>query len=58
MTDNIDTRGPAEQRPTATNASPSWTHAQVAAWLELPLGTAQTRIRDGLLGLRMTLSLG
>ena len=26
--------------------------------LELPLGTAQTRIRDGLLGLRMTLSLG
>jgi DNA-directed RNA polymerase specialized sigma24 family protein len=58
MNDNTDTRGTAEQRPTRTNAPQSWTHAQVAARLELPLGTAQTRIRDGLLGLRMTLSLG
>ena len=58
MNNNTDPRGAAEQRSAGTTAPQGWTHAQVAAWLEAPIGSAQTRLRDGLLGLRMTLSLG
>jgi RNA polymerase sigma-70 factor, ECF subfamily len=35
-----------------------YTHAQVASMLDLPVGTAKTRIRDGLIRLRDTMGVG
>jgi RNA polymerase sigma-70 factor (ECF subfamily) len=35
-----------------------YTHTQVATMLELPVGTAKTRIRDGLIRLRDTMGVG
>ncbi len=52
-------RLPEEQREVLVLAYfGGYTHTEVATLLDLPLGTAKTRIRDGLIRLRDTIGVG
>jgi RNA polymerase sigma-70 factor, ECF subfamily len=54
----LQTLTPAQRNALELAFFGGYTHTEVAAMLDLPLGTAKTRIRDGLIRLRHTLGLG
>ncbi len=53
----LQTLTPAQRSALELAFFGGYTHTEVAAMLDLPLGTAKTRIRDGLIRLRDTLGL-
>jgi RNA polymerase sigma-70 factor (ECF subfamily) len=53
----LQTLTPAQRSAVELAFFGGYTHTEVAAMLDLPLGTAKTRIRDGLIRLRDTLGL-
>lgn len=53
----LDTLTPAQRDALTLSYLSGYTHTEVASMLDLPLGTAKTRIRDGLIRLRDTLGV-
>jgi RNA polymerase sigma-70 factor, ECF subfamily len=53
----LETLSPAQRGAVELAFFGGYTHSEVAAMLDLPLGTAKTRIRDGLIRMRETLKL-
>ena len=54
----LDSLTPTQRQALELAYFGGYTHTEVAAMLDLPLGTAKTRIRDGLIRLRDTMGVG
>ncbi|HSX67921.1 ECF RNA polymerase sigma factor SigK [Nocardioides sp.] len=54
----LETLTPTQREAVELAYLGGYTHTEVASMLELPLGTAKTRIRDGLIRLRDTMGVG
>lgn len=54
----LETLTPTQREAVELAYLGGYTHTEVATMLELPLGTAKTRIRDGLIRLRDTMGVG
>jgi RNA polymerase sigma-70 factor (ECF subfamily) len=54
----LETLTPTQREAVELAYLGGYTHTEVASMLDLPLGTAKTRIRDGLIRLRDTMGVG